>query len=189
MAKRAQHQDTLIKAAADLFRKQGYAATGTNAILERSGAPRGSLYYYFPEGKEAIGAAAVEAAGKMLSNTIKELAAKTSSTAEFLQTYAEMLGDWMEKSDFRDGNPITTITLETVPQSELITPEVRKSLDIWRGLISETLERDGWPKERQQATANLILAALDGALVTARIEESKEPILSVAQEIALMLNA
>lgn len=187
MAKRAQHQGALVKAAADLFRKQGYAATGTKAILERSGAPRGSLYYYFPEGKEAIGAAAVEAAGKMLSNTIKEIAAKTTSTAEFVETYAEMLGSWMEKSDFRDGNPITTITLETVPQSELITAEVRKSQEIWCGLISDMLEQDGWPKERQQSTAYLILAALDGALVTARVQESKTPILSAANEIALML--
>lgn len=187
MAKRAQHQAALVKAAAELFRKNGYAATGTNAILERSGAPRGSLYYYFPEGKEAIAAAAMVVAGKTLSITIKKIAASTNSTAEFVTTYAEMLGNWMENSDYQDGNPVTTVALETIPQSEMITLEVQKSHAIWSSLICQMLERDKWPEKRQKATATFILAALDGALVTARVMQSKKPLADVAQELTHML--
>ena len=45
---------------ADLFRRQGYAGTGLNDIVELSGAPKGSLYHYFPDGKASIAEAAVD---------------------------------------------------------------------------------------------------------------------------------
>ena len=48
----------MLKKAADLFQRQGFHATGLKQILEESGAPRGSLYFHFPGGKEQL---AVEA--------------------------------------------------------------------------------------------------------------------------------
>ena len=64
MGQRAKHQKALIMAAARLFRRKGYHGTSTAEILALSGAPRGSLYYYFPGGKEEIGAATVAAAAR-----------------------------------------------------------------------------------------------------------------------------
>jgi len=187
MARAAKHENALVLAAAELFRKQGYAATGTAEILKRSGAPRGSLYHYFPGGKEEIGAAAIVAAGKVLSGTISEIAAEVKSTPEFLERYAERLSLWMEKSDFRDGNPVATVVLETVPQSDLITAEAEKAYIMWIDRISDLLARDGWPKARRTATAEMILAALDGALIGSRIRRDKSVILNVASELAQYL--
>ena len=58
MARKAKHRQAIVDAAVALFRKQGYAATGLNEIVEASGAPKGSLYYYFPKGKASIAVAA-----------------------------------------------------------------------------------------------------------------------------------
>jgi hypothetical protein len=44
-------RDQIIQAACTLLEKQGYPATGLNEIVRESGAPKGSLYYYFPDGK------------------------------------------------------------------------------------------------------------------------------------------
>lgn len=46
----------ILEAAARLFERQGYHATGLNEIIRESSAPKGSLYYYFLDGKEQIGA-------------------------------------------------------------------------------------------------------------------------------------
>ena len=62
LQKGRKQRDSLIWAAAKLFRRQGYSGTGLRDILAASGAARGSLYHYFPDGKEQIGAAAVTAA-------------------------------------------------------------------------------------------------------------------------------
>ena len=56
-------RERLLDSAVDLLQRQGYRGTGLNELLERSGAPRGSLYHYFPGGKEQIGAEAIARAG------------------------------------------------------------------------------------------------------------------------------
>ncbi len=49
----------IIEKTSELFERQGYHATGLNQIVSESETPRGSLYYYFPEGKEELAAEAV----------------------------------------------------------------------------------------------------------------------------------
>ncbi|MBT5897125.1 MAG: helix-turn-helix transcriptional regulator, partial [Rhodospirillaceae bacterium] len=67
-------RQTMIWAAAKLFRRRGYSGTGLRDILAASGAARGSLYHHFPGGKEEIGAAAVTSAGGLVTETFAELA-------------------------------------------------------------------------------------------------------------------
>ena len=47
-------KDIFIDTASSLFANQGYHATGISEILKKSNAPKGSLYYYFPQGKEQL---------------------------------------------------------------------------------------------------------------------------------------
>ncbi len=189
LAKPQKHRDALVEAAAELFCRQGFAATGTKAILEKSGAPRGSLYHYFPEGKEAIGAAAVEAAGKTLTNAIKKLGDELPCAADFVIEYATMLAEWMERSDYTNGNPISTIVLETVPQSAMITPVAHRTHEIWVEHVCEMLAKENWPEDRRRATSQLILSAFEGALVAARASHSSEPLHSIASEMAIFLRS
>ena len=58
---------------ARLIEKQGYHATGLNEIISDSGAPKGSVYYYFPGGKEQIGAEAILESGQIISGRLKGL--------------------------------------------------------------------------------------------------------------------
>ena len=44
----------MIASAAELFREQGYSATGFRDVVEHSGAPRGSIYHHFPGGKAQL---------------------------------------------------------------------------------------------------------------------------------------
>lgn len=185
---RAKHEKALVQAAAVLFRKQGYAATGTAEILKRSGAPRGSLYHYFPDGKEGIGAAALEAASKVASRTFRTLAAETKDPADFVRAYAALLAGWMEKSDYTDGCPVATTVLETVPQSTIITPVAQASFAHWQRTVRDMLLSHGWPGGRARSTATLILSSFEGALIMARVERSSRPILDTADELAELLS-
>ena len=44
----------MIEATALLLRRRGYHGTSLNDILSASGAPRGSLYFHFPGGKDQL---------------------------------------------------------------------------------------------------------------------------------------
>src|SRR5690242_20447853 len=52
-------RERMVRAAVELFRERGYAATSFGDVLARSGAPRGSIYHHFPGGKEELAAEAL----------------------------------------------------------------------------------------------------------------------------------
>jgi TetR/AcrR family transcriptional repressor of lmrAB and yxaGH operons len=87
-----------LTAAAKLFRRQGFHGTALHDILAASGAPRGSLYFHFPKGKEEIGEAALTLAGEAVRAAIAQ-AAETSANAEvFLMRIARGMAADLEKS-------------------------------------------------------------------------------------------
>jgi TetR/AcrR family transcriptional repressor of lmrAB and yxaGH operons len=185
MATPRKHDDNLVRSAMRLFRRQGYAATGLQQILEHSGAPRGSLYHYFPDGKESIGAAAVELAGELVAESLEALAAKHATPEAFLNGYCRLYAQWMAESHFQSGCPIATTLLETAPLSKRITAAGRAALERWLAIIGGVFQRAGLPRQAARRRAELVIAALEGSLILARVRRSKQPILNVARGLAL----
>lgn len=189
MGRRGQHEMALLVEAARLFRRKGYAATGTNEILAAAGAPRGSLYHYFPGGKEEMGARAIEAAAKRVTLTLKELAATATDPEDFVRRYMEQRAGFMAKSGFTEGCPITTTLLETVPGSEPITAVGQTALARWSQEIAAMLHRHGWPAERAASLARMILMASSGAQVHARVAGTAQPLRECADELCRLVRA
>ena len=176
-----------MRAAATLFRRNGYAATGINEIAELAGAPKGSLYHYFPDGKSQIGEAAVRFAGKGVVATLEKLEHEHKSAAAMIQAYCRLLVGWMAKSGFRDGCPISTTLLESAPQSQGIALAGREAFAAWRAVIARALLRDGFSKLEAGQLSTLAVSSIVGALILARVASSGEPIEDVARSLAVVL--
>ncbi len=183
MGNAATHKDNLVRTAMRLFRRQGYASTGLQQILAESGAPKGSLYHYFSSGKEALGEAAVRMAGSMVREMLSDLAARHSEPKAFLRAYCEVMAGWMEESGFRSGCPIATTLLETAPESPAITAAGQSAIDGWIDVVASVLANGGMGLREARSRAQLIIAALEGALILSRIRSSTRPILDVAELI------
>lgn len=181
------HRQPIINAAVTLFRRQGYSATGLNDIVDESGAPKGSLYHYFPAGKSSIAVAAVEEAGRRVAATVAELARETPSTAELIKGHARLLAGWMSKSGFRDGCPITTVLLELAPADRAVAQAGRAAYAARLTILTDKLVADGFPARRAERLAGLCVSAIQGALIQARVERSGVPIEMAANELASML--
>lgn len=166
-----------------LFRRQGYAGTGLQQILAESGAPKGSLYHYFPGGKEAIGAAAVELAGGLVAETLEDLAKRHARPTAFVRAYFRQYAAWMQESEFRSGCPIATTLLETAPASASITAAGEAALARWTAIIASVFERDGLDARAARRQAGLAIAALEGALLLARATTSTAPLREVARAL------
>ncbi|WP_214402658.1 TetR/AcrR family transcriptional regulator [Pseudonocardia lacus] len=178
------HRTALVRAAAALFRRQGFGATGLNEILAASRAPRGSLYHYFPRGKAQIGAEVVEYAGQRVTTTLTELSETEPSPAAVLRRYARMVVGWLEESRFRDGSPITTVLLELAPQEPGVTEAGRAAFAAWSRVLRDGLVAGGAPADRAGRLADLALAALEGALVRARVEQDGRPVIDALDQVA-----
>jgi TetR/AcrR family transcriptional regulator, lmrAB and yxaGH operons repressor len=177
----ARHKQSLVRTAMRLFRRQGYASTGLQQIVAESGAPKGSLYYYFPSGKEALGEAAVAMAGGMIREMLSELAARHRDPRAFVRAYCRVMAGWMEESGFRSGCPIATTVLENAPQSPGITAAARSALDGWIEVVGGVFAKAGMERREARSRAQAIVAAMEGALILSRIRLSTAPILDVAK--------
>lgn len=181
MGRAPRHKQNLVRTAMRLFRRQGYASTGLQQIVAESGAPRGSLYHYFPSGKEALGEAAIEMAGGMIRQMLSELAARHDAPGAFLRAYCRVMAGWMQESGFQSGCPVATTLLETAPRSPGITAAGRRAIDGWIDVVADVLARGGMPEREARSRAQLIIAAMEGALILSRIRRSARPILDVAK--------
>lgn len=176
------HRDELVRTAMRLFRRQGYAGTGLQQILSESGAPKGSLYHFFPEGKEALAEAAVELAGRMIAEMLTAHAQRHPADPErFVAAYGNTMAQWMEESDFRSGCPIATTLLETTPGSESITRRGQAVLESWIDIIAGVYRNAGMRKPLSESTAQSLVAAMEGALILARVTRSAAPIRAVVR--------
>ena len=187
MSAAPRHRGAIVRAAAALFRRNGYAATGINEIAEVSGAPKGSLYHYFPGGKDQIGEAAVRFAGAGVVATLEKLEQDHTSAASMIQAYCRLLAGWMAKSGFRDGCPIATTLLESAPQSKEMAAAGREAFAGWCAVIARALLRDGFGAVEARRLATLTVSSIEGALILARVESSARPIEDVAGALGVAL--
>ena len=183
------HRQPIVDAAVTLFRRHGFAGTGVNDIVDTSGAPKGSLYHYFPAGKASIAAAAVEEAGQRVAKTMTMLANETRSTADLLRAHARLLSGWMRMSGFRDGCPITSVLLGLAPTDRAVAEAGRKAYAVRIDVLKRKLASDGFSPARTGPLAVLCVSTLQGALIQARVERSSAPIETAADELATMLEA
>lgn len=178
------HRQAIVAAAVRLFRRQGFAATGLAQIVEASGAPKGSLYHYFPAGKAAIGAAAVTAAGATVSATIAALP-KGERSGDFLREYSRLMAGWMRTSGYRDGCPIATTVLEEAADTDAIAAAAQAAISDWRDALADRLSQTANP----EALALLVTATVEGALILARAARSDAPILEAGETLAALIDA
>lgn len=69
-------RNRMIEGAMALLAQRGLQATSFSEVLAATGAPRGSLYHHFPEGKDQLVAAAVDLAGSVLIDFMDRCAGK-----------------------------------------------------------------------------------------------------------------
>lgn len=187
MAKAPDSKEKTVAAAARLFSQRGYHGTGLNDILEAGGAPRGSLYFHFPHGKEEIGAAAL-ALGAEAVRAFIAYAAETSRSAEaFVTALARGMGANLEGSGYREGCPIATMALETAAQSQALGDAARNAFESWEQEIKRALVRFGMKAADAERAATAVLSQLEGALLLARTYRSQEPMRRAEKAVAMLV--
>jgi TetR/AcrR family transcriptional repressor of lmrAB and yxaGH operons len=182
-------RDEIVGKTCELLELQGYHATGLNQIIKESGSPKGSLYYYFPGGKEELATEAVRQAGKIVLERIRANLANITDPVESIRGFIMNVALNVERSGFRAGGPITTIAMETASSSGPLREECHRIYSDWQLAFASKLVQGGMGEERAQRLAVLIIAALEGGIILCRTSRSREPLESVAEEIALLLQA
>ncbi len=129
----------MIESAVVLLAKHGYRATSFDAVIEASGAPRGSIYHHFPGGKDELIAAAIDLAGTRAIAVLDRL--EGSSPAAVVDGFMAMWRTVLDRSDFTAGCSVLAVTVSAE------TPELRERageiFKAWRGRLAHLLTAGG----------------------------------------------
>jgi TetR/AcrR family transcriptional repressor of lmrAB and yxaGH operons len=183
MAKRSDTRTRMLETAAELLHRQGYTATGLNQILEQSRAPKGSLYFHFPGGKEELMSLALERASEGLTQMLERVLADAPTGEQALDAIAAYFAHQLQSSQFTKGCPLATVALEQAATSDALHRVCSATYARWQAAVAARLERDGHPRERAEALAGLFLATIEGALLLCRAHRSIDPLLRASAEL------
>lgn len=163
-------RERMIASARYLLAREGYQGASFSAVLEHSGAPRGSIYHHFPDGKDQLIAAAVDSTLQR-GLTHLEGVPRTSLTS-VLRGIAGYWRGLLERSDCLAGCPIVATSVGATDPTVLA--HVQQALSTWRAAYRDVLEEAGVPRRRSAESAALLLCGYQGALHVARAERSLE---------------
>lgn len=183
------HRDKIVRSAALLFRRKGYAATGMNDIVTLSGAPKGSVYHYFPGGKEQIAIETIRYASGLVAKTLTELSEAHATPSDMVRAYGKLLCGWLAKSEYQDGCPITTTLLELSATSEPVAAAGREAFTSWRDIYRSKLVASGVPEPRAAALASMAVTSFQGALILTKVEQSSQPVADVVAGITALFDS
>lgn len=159
-----------------LIQRQGYSGTGITEVSEHADAPKGSLYFHFPDGKEGIGLAAVHLAATQFTELIAEALRSSDGPASALQFAIEALSRLVSDSDYQLGCPVSVVTLEMGGASEGLRDACASAFTSWIDPISDMLTREGFRRADATNLATVIIASIEGAVIMARASRSTQPL-------------
>ncbi|GAA4383961.1 TetR/AcrR family transcriptional regulator [Agromyces bauzanensis] len=177
-----------IATAADLFRRQGYAATGLEQILAVSGAPKGSFYHYFPDGKEQLAVQSLTFSGERVLQRIEHAAAITPSAGALVTAIAAGQARDLRDSGFALGCPVATLALELAGTSEPIAQVANAAFASWAAPLADRLIAEGRSAVEAARLARWAVANLEGALVLARAARDATIVTDAAAITAAVLD-
>ena len=188
MARRTDTRDKMVSTAATLFQRQGMAATGWRQIVAESGTPWGSQSHHFPGGKEELAVAALTRAGADYERLVRHTFGR-QHPADAVRTWVDVAGGVLEATGWTDGCPVATVALERAHDGGPIGETCRSVLASWRDAIAVGLVEAGADTEQSARVATLVLASIEGALLLARTERDRRPLVDVGEQLAAMLEA
>lgn len=172
-------RERMVQSAVILLARHGYQATSFSEVLNHSGAPRGSIYHHFPDGKDQLIAAAIELAGTRAVALLDSL--EGGSAAEIVDGFVAMWRVVLERSEFGAGCSVLAVTVSS--SSDELLDQARDIFRAWSGRLAQLFRAAGQSNSSAESSAVLLIAATEGAVVLARAERSFAPLDAVGARL------
>lgn len=169
-------RERIVERSAQLFRRQGFTGTGVKQIVAEASAPFGSLYHFFPGGKQQLGEEVIRHSGALYGQLIDAYFPPGCDPVAATRAFFAGAAETLQETDYADACPIATVALEVASTSEPMRTACAEVFDGWIDAATERLTADGLEPRRSRELAIEMLGSLEGAFVLARALRSTEPL-------------
>jgi len=184
-APRSASRERMLETAIDLMRGFGLSGAGINDLVRESGAPKGSVYHFFPGGKLQIAEEALAAYGPRVRELIVEALAGAEAPPEKVRTLFRAFARRLRSADFSRSCMVGTVGLDLDDSLEPLRQRLASTLDGWADAIAAAFDLGS--TRRTRAFAGFVLTAIEGAYVRARVERSSTPFTEAGEWLATLL--
>jgi len=182
MPKKTDSKDRMIASARRLFREHGYLGTALSDVVTESAAPRGSIYFHFPGGKEELASeVSLLHAGDHIAH-INRAAATTNTAGQLIEAFIGRIRDELISSDYREGCAMAPLVIESTAASDQLGDATRRGFQDMIATLAARLTEKDVPESRATQLATHAWSSVEGALILSRVLHSPEPFdLAIAQ--------
>jgi AcrR family transcriptional regulator len=177
--KRPSARERLLAASDELFYRDGVHTTGIDAVIEKAGVAKGSLYYIFG-GKDQLVAAYLRGRLDAWRERVEAAQAGIDDPEEKILAVFDAIADYVSLPEFR-GCPFVNAAAEapTGEAQELAIKEYRRWVrKCFKALAAETGVTD------PAALADALILLYDGALATGEVAKTARAAAMTAKRIA-----
>lgn len=177
----------LVEAASRLFQLKGYHATGLNEILQESGAPKGSLYYYFPKGKEALALAAIDLASGIIADKVRTGLGSFSEAIPAIEHTIQEMVDALKADGQLQNMSLSLLALETYLSSETLRDACAASFAKLKALYAGKLLEAGFSRQAAVELGSVLQSMIEGAITISVTQKDTAPLEAVIHRIPILL--
>ena len=169
------------------MRERGAAGVTIDSVLARSGAPRGSVYHHFPEGRNQILTEALRYSGDSITATIDR--AVDRGAKALLREFVEYWERLLSECDFTAGCPVVAAAIGSADDEVELSTEAGLILGRWCTALSRAFVTDGFDDTDAASLAVMSISALEGAIVLCRSTRSVVPLRQVGDQLEFLITA
>jgi TetR/AcrR family transcriptional regulator, lmrAB and yxaGH operons repressor len=175
-------KDRILEAAIFLMKQSGLTGAGINQLVARSGAPKGSVYYYFPEGKQQITGEALTLYAQRVAVAFERALSSKRKPGDKIRALFRFVADRFEEGAFEQSCAAGAVTLDLDADVVAIRPIIAAVFVSWQAVIANHLPIRS--RARRDSFAGLVLSTIEGAYIRGRAERSKNAFLEAGEWLA-----
>jgi len=175
MPRKTDSKKRMIAAARRLFREHGYLGTALSDVVTESAAPRGSMYFHFPGGKEELATEVILLHASERITDINRAAGTTGTAAELIAAFVGRERDDLVSSNYREGCAMAPVVIESTPASDQLSDATRRAFQDLITTLAARLTEKGLTHDRAVQLATNVWTSVEGALILSRVLRSPEP--------------
>lgn len=177
----------MVRSAAALIGTRGLSGTSFSEVLEHSGAPRGSIYHHFPNGKRQLAEDAIEWTSDQILGHLRGCRATTPP--ELMACFIDLWRQSVLASRGTTGCAVAGVAIDIGAYEDVLIGIVRRTFRSWVTELAERLVELELPGDRARTVAFAAVAGMEGALILCRAEGNSRPLEAVGEELMRLVAA
>jgi AcrR family transcriptional regulator len=182
-------RERIVDASAELFRRQGYTGTGVKQIVAEASAPFGSLYHFFPGGKEQLGEEVIRWSGAMYIQLLAPILTEAPDPVTAMSNFFGAAAETLRETDYADACPIATVALEVASTNEPMRQATAEVFESWIDAATDYFAATGIRPAKAHELALSMLCLLEGGFIFSRAMRTTVPLETAGETAAAAVRA